>query len=49
MNSGIPSVTRRKYIPVGSSAASMLHTVTDEIPESILELTMKKIKPSLYP
>jgi hypothetical protein len=37
MDSGIPSVTRREYILVGSNAASMLHTVTEAIPESILK------------
>lgn len=41
MDSGIPSVARRKYFPVGSDAVSMLHTVTDETPESILK-TMRQ-------
>jgi hypothetical protein len=35
MGSGTPSVTRRKYVLVGSNAASMLHTVTEGVPESI--------------
>jgi len=35
MDSGTPYVTRRKYIPVGSNAASMLHTVSQGVPESI--------------
>jgi len=35
MDSGIPSVTRREPILGGSNAASMLHTVTEEIPEPI--------------
>lgn len=32
---GIPYVTRRKPILGGSNAASMLHTVTKGMPESI--------------
>ncbi len=50
MDSGIPSETRRKYVHVGSNAASMLHTVSDEIPESILGkiFQKKEIKPNLY-
>ena len=43
MDSGIPSVTRREYIPVGSDAASMLHTVTEGIPDSILKVVCKRI------
>jgi hypothetical protein len=35
MDSIIHSGTRRKYIPVGSNAASMLHTVPEQMPESI--------------
>jgi hypothetical protein len=36
MNSGIHSETRRKYIPVGSGTASMLRTVSEQMPEFIL-------------
>lgn len=35
MDSGTPSVTRRKPVLGGSNAASMLHTVTEEVPKSI--------------
>jgi hypothetical protein len=35
MESGTPSVTRRELIHEGSNAASMLHTVTQGVPESI--------------
>src|SRR5690625_2986961 len=31
---GWPSPTRRKYIPIGSGAASLLHTVREGLPHS---------------
>src|SRR5690625_7395955 len=31
---GWPSRTRRKYIPIGSGAASLLHTVREGLPHS---------------
>ncbi|WP_323814244.1 hypothetical protein [Cellvibrio sp. NN19] len=36
MDSGITSETRREYIHVGSTAASMQQTVSPATPESIL-------------
>lgn len=36
MDSVIHSGTRREYVPVGSGAASMLRTVLEQMPESIL-------------
>ena len=38
MASGIDPGTRRKYIPVGSTATSMSQTVPEPIPESIWDL-----------
>ncbi|MGV8836830.1 hypothetical protein [Cellvibrio sp.] len=35
MDSVIHSETRREYIPVGSGTASMLRTVSEQMPESI--------------
>jgi hypothetical protein len=35
MNYNIPSVTRRKYVHVGSNAAFMLHTVTEGMLQSM--------------
>ncbi|MDR7088309.1 hypothetical protein [Cellvibrio fibrivorans] len=36
MNSVIHSETRRKYVHVGSGTASMLRTVSEQMPEFIL-------------